>query len=52
MLHRHYASVIEEEETNLSDIKDIDSILARHEGIKYATIAVDAVSLDSIFLND
>jgi hypothetical protein len=51
-LHRHYASVIEEEQTNSSDIKGIDSILARYEGIKHATIAVDVVSLDSVFLSD
>jgi hypothetical protein len=51
-LHHHYASVIEEEQTNLSDIRGIDSILVRHEGIEYTTIAVGAISLDIVFLSD
>jgi hypothetical protein len=38
-LHHHYVFVIEEEQMNLSDIRGIDSILARHEEVKYTTIA-------------
>jgi hypothetical protein len=48
-LHRHCASVIEEEQTNSPDIRGINSILTRYEGVKCAAIAVDAVPLDNVF---
>jgi hypothetical protein len=34
---------------NFTDSRGIDSILARHEGMKYVTIAVDTVPPDSVF---
>jgi hypothetical protein len=51
-LHRHYASRIQAQEINLSEIEKIPSIIEGRVPFTYATIAVDAISLDRVFFSD
>jgi hypothetical protein len=51
-LYRHYLPRIHEQEANLTIIARIPNILTHHTRVSYATIAVDAVSLDNVFLSD
>jgi hypothetical protein len=51
-LYRNYVDRISDEERNLTDTSKLSSIMRKHEHFAYATIAVDAVSLDNVFLSD
>jgi hypothetical protein len=51
-LYRHYLPRIHEQEANLTIIARIPNLLTHHTWVSDATIAVDAVSLDNVFLSD
>jgi hypothetical protein len=51
-LFRHYGPRIKDQETNLAQIPRIPFILENLSAFPYATISVDAISLDCVFLSD
>jgi hypothetical protein len=51
-LVRHFQPRILELEANLVNLEWIPAILERHPDLAYVTIAIDAVSLDNVFLTD
>jgi hypothetical protein len=50
-IYRHYEPRIKTQEVRLSTVAEIPSIVEARKRFSFATIAVDAISLDSVFLS-